>query len=114
MSDSNALVEKFRAACTEDETVRARFDADPRGVLAEYGFEIPEGAKCAFVGGDDLVHITLPEGALSDEELAAVSGGTSATTGATAATVALGGIAALITQAALSAAAGAAAASGSS
>ena len=112
MSDSNALVEKFRAACAEDETVRERFDADPRGVLAEYGFEIPEGAKCAFVGGDDLVHITLPDGALSDEELATVSGGTAAATAA--AVVTLGGIAALITQAALSAAAGAAAASGSS
>ena len=81
MSDSNALVEKFRAACAEDETVRERFDADPRGVLAEYGFEIPEGAQCAFVGGDDLVRVTLPEGALSDEELSAVSAGTSTTTG---------------------------------
>ena len=111
MSDSNALVEKFRAACAEDETVRERFDADPRGVLAEYGFEIPEGAKCAFVGGDDLVHITLPDGALSDEELAAVSGGTSASTAAAAVT--LGGIAALMVLAAQSAVAGASA-SGSS
>ena len=102
MSDSNALVEKFRTACTEDETVRERFDADPRGLLAEYGFEIPEGATCEFVGGDDLVHITLPEGALSDEELANVSAGTAATT---AAVVTLGGIAGLITQAALNAAA---------
>ena len=111
MSDSNALVEKFRAACAEDETVRERFDADPRGVLAEYGFEIPEGAKCAFVGGDDLVHITMPEGALSDEELATVSGGTSAATAA--AVVTLGGIAALMALAAQSAVAGASAASGS-
>ena len=83
MSDGNALVEKFRAACAEDETVRARFDADPRGVLAEYGLDVPEGAKCAFVGGDDLVHVTLPDGALSDEELASVSGGVGATTGYT-------------------------------
>ena len=75
MSDGNALVEKFRAACDADETIRARFDADPRGVLAEYGFEIPEGAKCEFVGGDDLVRVMLPEGALDDAQLAGVSGG---------------------------------------
>ena len=81
MSDGNALVEKFRAACDADEGVRERFDADPRGVLAEYGLEIPEGAQCAFVGGGDLVHVTLPDGALSDEELSAVSAGTSTTTG---------------------------------
>ena len=111
MSDSNALVEKFRAAVNEDETVRERFDADPRGVLAEYGFEIPEGAKCVFVGGDDLVRITLPDGALSDEELAPVSGGTSAATAG--ASVTLGGLAALLNLAAQSAVAGALAAGSS-
>ena len=75
MTNSNALVEKFRAACDADETVRERFDADPRGVLAEYGCDIPEGAKCEFVGGADLVRIALPEGALDDAQLAGVSGG---------------------------------------
>ena len=99
MTDSNALVEKFRAACNEDETVRERFDADPRGVLAEYGFEIPEGAKCEFVGGDDLVRITLPEGALSDDQLAGVSGGTSAA-GTAAAVLTLVGIAGVMAIAA--------------
>ena len=104
MSDSNALVEKFRVACNEDETVRERFDADPRGVLAEYGFDVPEGAKCEFVGGDDLVRITLPEGALSDDQLAGVSGGTSAAgTAAVAATVTLVGIAGIMAVAAQSA-----------
>ena len=98
MTDSNALVEKFRAACDADETVRARFDADPRGVLAEYGFEIPEGAKCEFVGGDDLVHITLPEGALDDAQLAGVSGGTNPNSTGVGA-IALGGFAAVIAAA---------------
>ena len=82
MTDSNALVEKFRAAYDADETVRERMEADPRGVLAEYGIEIPEDAKCEFVGGDDVVHVTLPEGALDDAQLASVSGGTTATTAA--------------------------------
>ena len=103
MTDSNALVEKFRAACDADETVRARFDADPRGVLAEYGFEIPEGAKCEFVGGDDLVHVTLPEGALDDAQLAAVSGGINtpnvALPGTAVGAIALGGFAAVIAAA---------------
>ena len=82
MTDSNALVKKFRAAYDADETVRERMEADPRGVLAEYGIEIPEGAKCEFVGGDDVVHVTMPEGALDDAQLASVSGGTSAGTAA--------------------------------
>ena len=75
MTDSNALVEKFRAAYDADESVRERFAADPRGLLAEYGFDIPEGAKCEFVGGDDPVRIAPPEGALDDAQLAGVSGG---------------------------------------
>ena len=78
MSDSNAnaLVEKFRAACSEDESIRERFDADPRGVLAEYDIDVPEGARCEFVGGDDLVRVTLPDATLDDAGLADVSGGT--------------------------------------
>ena len=76
MKDRNALVEKFRAAYDEDGAVRERFAADPRGLLAEYGFDVPEGAKCEFVGGDDAVRVTPPEGALDDAALADVSGGT--------------------------------------
>ena len=100
MTDGNALVETFRAACDADETIRARFDADPRGVLAEYGFEIPEGAKCEFVGGDDLVHFTLPKGALTDAQLAKVSGGVNvASTAAIIRFITLPGISALVTPA---------------
>ena len=77
MKDSNALVEKFRAAYNADSAVRERFAADPRSVLAEYGFDVPEGAKCEFVGGDEAVRIAPPEGALDDAALAGVSGGTS-------------------------------------
>ena len=109
MTDSNALVEKFRAAYDEDEAVRERMEADPRGTLAEYGIEIPEGAKCKFVGGDDVVHVTMPEGALDDAQLASVSGGTNAT----ASVAVFVGLAGLITAAATTAAA-AAGASGSS
>ena len=102
MTDSNALVEKFRAAYDADETVRERMEADPRGVLAEYGIEIPEGAKCEFVGGDDMVRITLPEGALDDAQLAGVSGGTNDVGTAAAAAVLVGfaGIIAAATAAA--------------
>ena len=82
MSDGKAsvLAKTFRDACDADETVRARFDADPRGVLGEYGFDIPEGAKCEYIGGDEVVRITMPEGALGDTQLAGVSGGVSGQT----------------------------------
>ena len=109
MTDSNALVEKFHTAYKADETVRERMEADPRGTLAEYGIELPEGAKCEFVGGDDMVRITMPEGALDDAQLASVSGGTNAT----ASVAVFVGLAGLITAAATTAAA-AAGASGSS
>ena len=103
MTDGAALVEKFRAAWDADEAVRARFAADPRGVLAEYGFDIPEGAKCAFVGGADMVRVTPPEGALDDAELAGVSGGTGAA--AATAAVPVGQFAGMMTMAAVQAAA---------
>ena len=104
MTDSNALVEKFRAAYDADETVRERMEADPRGVLAEYGIEIPESAKCEFVGGDDMVRITLPEGALDDAQLASVSGGTTA--GAAASAAVLVGVAGIIAAAVTAGASG--------
>ena len=111
MSDGNALVEKFRTALSEDEAVRERFAADPRGVLAEYGFEVPEGAKCEFVGGADVVRVTLPEGAspsaeLDDAALAGVSGGTGAPPGTIAVPVGqFAGSMGIVTMAAVRAAA---------
>ena len=76
----NKLAELF-AACWKDEALKARFMADPKAVLAEYGMAVPEGMNVKVVeNSDSHVHITLPappDGhmSLSDDELSAAAGG---------------------------------------
>ncbi|HEX4608161.1 MAG TPA: NHLP leader peptide family RiPP precursor [Urbifossiella sp.] len=56
-----------------DEDFKARLLADPRGVLAEYGIDTPEGVDLEVVEDTDTVrHFILPPspaGDLADEEL---------------------------------------------
>jgi hypothetical protein len=76
----NALAKLF-AACWKDEALKARFMADPKAVLAEYGIDVPAKIDVNVVeNSDNTVHITMPmapagAGDLSDEELANVAGG---------------------------------------
>jgi hypothetical protein len=76
----NKLAALF-AACWKDEALKARFMADPKAVLAEYGIDVPDGIDVNVVeNSDNTVHITMPaapEGHmnLSDEELGAAAGG---------------------------------------
>ena len=76
--EKNTLAQLF-AACWKDEALKARFMADPKTVLAEYGMSVPEGMDIRVVeNSGDCVHITLPRkpsGDLSDEELESAAGG---------------------------------------
>ena len=78
--ERNKLADLF-AACWKDEALKARFMADPKAVLAEYGIDVPDGINVNVVENtDNTVHITMPmapagAGELSDEELANVAGG---------------------------------------
>ena len=79
--ERNQLAALF-AACWKDEALKARFMADPKAVLAEYGMDVPDGIDVNVVeNSDNTVHITMPAapdgyGDLSDEELTNVAGGT--------------------------------------
>ena len=76
----NKLAALF-AACWKDEALKARFMADPKAVLAEYGMDVPANIDVNVVeNSDNTVHITMPmapdgAGVLSDEELAGAAGG---------------------------------------
>ena len=76
----NSLAQLF-AACWKDEALKARFMADPKAVLAEYGMDVPGNMDVKVVeNADDCVHITMPSQPgghtdVSDEELASVAGG---------------------------------------
>ena len=76
----NALAQLF-AACWKDEALKARFQSDPKAVLAEYGIDVPANMNVNVVENtDNTVHITMPmapAGAadLSDGELGNVAGG---------------------------------------
>jgi hypothetical protein len=79
----NALAKVF-AACWKDEALKARFMADPKAVLAEYGMDVPANINVNVVeNSDNTVHITMPQapagaGELSDEELSNAAGGSHA------------------------------------
>ena len=82
----NKLAELF-AACWRDEALKARFMADPKAVLAEFGMPVPDRLDVKVVeNADDCVHITLPappaeDTDLSDDALSnAAGGGTFGTT----------------------------------
>ena len=78
--EKNTLAQLF-AACWKDEALKARFMADPKAVLAEYGMPVPEGINVKVVeNSDSHVHITLPAPPtghmdLSDDELSNAAGG---------------------------------------
>ena len=69
------------ANCWKDEALKARFLADPKGVLMEHGLEVPDDIDVRVVeNSDNCVHITLPTAPtghldLSNDELVAVAGG---------------------------------------
>lgn len=77
----NQLMELF-AACWRDDALKARFLAEPRAVLDEYGLEVPEGVDVKVVeNAPDRVYITFPAAPidheeLSDDELNQAFGGT--------------------------------------
>ena len=79
MTEQKKQLASLFAACWKDEALKARFMADPKAVLAEYGMEVPDGTDVKVVeNADDCVHITLPakpSGDLSDEELSNAAGG---------------------------------------
>ena len=76
----NALAQLF-AACWKDEALKARFMADPKAVLAEYGMPVPDDVDVKVVeNADNCVHITMPappidSTELSDEALSNATGG---------------------------------------
>ena len=76
----NQLAQLF-AACWKDQALKARFMADPKAVLAEYGMDVPDGLDVKVVENtSNTVHITLPAPPsghldLSDDELSNAAGG---------------------------------------
>lgn len=70
-----AFSDDYRA----DPALRARAEADPRGVLAERGLEIPPAADARIVANTgEVFHLVLPPDpntALEENVLGAVSGG---------------------------------------
>ena len=76
----NAMAQLF-AACWKDEALKARFMSDPKAVLAEHGFDVPDNIDVNVVeNSDNTVHVTMPKtpseaNQLSDEELSAAAGG---------------------------------------
>ena len=76
----NQLASLF-AACWKDEALKARFQSDPKAVLAEHGIAVPANMNVNVVeNSDNTVHITMPQapagdGELLDDELTNVAGG---------------------------------------
>ena len=79
----------FARAMTDPE-FKAQFVADPAAVLSAAGVEVPEGLTIKVVENSSTTfHVVLPDPeAMTDELLAAASGGSSASTASTAGTAA--------------------------
>ena len=81
MTESHTKLADLIAACWKDEALKARFMADPKAVLAEYGMDVPDGMDVNVVENtDNTVHITMPAPPsghqdLSDVELSNTAGG---------------------------------------
>ena len=81
MTEQNNQLAALFAACWKDESLKARFMADPRTVLAEHGMPFSDGVDVKVVeNADDCVHITMPappsgHTELSDDELSNAAGG---------------------------------------
>ena len=73
-----------------DPEFKAQFIADPAAVLSAAGVEVPEGLTIKVVENSSTTfHVVLPDPeAMTDELLAAASGGSSASTASTAGTAA--------------------------
>ena len=73
-----------------DPEFKAQFIADPAGVLSAAGVEVPEGLTIKVVeNSSSTFHFVLPDPeAMTDELLAAASGGSTASTAGTAGTAA--------------------------
>ena len=73
-----------------DPEFKAQFIADPAAVLSAAGVEVPEGLTIKVVeNSSSTFHVVLPDPeAMTDELLAAASGGSSASTASTAGTAA--------------------------
>ena len=73
-----------------DPEFKAQFIADPAAVLTAAGVEVPEGLTIKVVENSSTTfHVVLPDPeAMTDELLAAASGGSSASTASTAGTAA--------------------------
>ena len=71
-----------------DSEFKAQFIADPAAVLSAAGAEVPEGLTIKVVENSSTTfHVVLPDPeAVSDELLAAASGGSTASTAGTAST----------------------------
>ena len=79
----------FARAMTDPE-FKAQFVADPAAVLSAAGVEVPEGLTIKVVENSSTTfHVVLPDPeAVSDELLAAASGGSTSSTASTAGTAA--------------------------
>ena len=81
MTEQRKAMAELFAACWKDEALKARFMADPKAVLAEYGMDVPDGMDLNVVENTDTtVHITMPAPPsgyldLSDDELSNAAGG---------------------------------------
>ena len=65
----NAFAELF-AACWKDDALKARFMADPKAVMAEYGIDVLANMNVNVVeNSDNTVHITMPMPPDGHEEL---------------------------------------------
>ena len=83
MTEERNKLAKLFAACWKDEALKARFLADPKAVLAEYGMDVPANMNVNVVeNSDNTVHITMPMAPagheeISMEELSKAAGGQS-------------------------------------
>ena len=79
--EANSAMSKLFSACWRDDELKARFMADPKSVLTEFGLNVPENLDVKVVENtDNCIHITVPsnpsaDAEISDEELTAAIGG---------------------------------------
>ena len=81
MTEERNAMAQLISDCWKDEALKARFMSDPKTVLAEYGFVVPDEMNISVVENtDNVMHITLPATpddivSIKDEELSMVAGG---------------------------------------
>ena len=82
---NDEIIGKIYAQCHQDSAFKARFLSEPKAVLAEAGLPLPDSLKVNVVEDTEPNVLTLhlppkPAEGLSDQDLNAVSGGTSEAT----------------------------------